>query len=1145
MNRLTPVGCRKRFAYNLLLWLTYCFGFGVAPAEPVESTLPSVTNIFQLRSAVTLQSGRICAYDLEGIILVVNSNSGALFFQDNSGTVVLELGLKGLELRPGQRVRLRGTNYVAYTYMGLSLGARPVIDADNLHSTIERSGELYLKAGYHPIRVVWFNQSGAYALNLAYAGPQITKQTIPTSTLFRTASTAEDGNVKPGLSYRFFEGDWERLPDFNSLVPQKIGNVSNFNVSVATRIDNAGLEFNGFLKLTNEGNYTFYLSSDDGAQMFLDDTSPEVSIIGTAPVPVPQPIAVSQPLSDGIDNPWARSEGTITYLSRHQNSVRFELTFGENQMQVEVLNTAGNVPWYLLNSRVRVTGILPDIKSIVGQKYAGLMIVAGWQDVSVLDVMPEQWSSFNKTTIGELSRRVAAGSNNIVCLQGRFHTDPATQALRFEDATGSATVQLLNALSVETNLDMDCLCQWSWQGTNLFLNEAIARESLHGPDKKINVARVLTTAMEVQRLTRDEAAHEYPVKIHGVITSVAPDFRSLLIQDFTRAVFVWTGDASPASLPQVGDYCELDGITRPADFSPIVLFSKAIVLWQGRMPQPIRPTRDQLISGSLDAQYVEIRGLIIGTHDTYMTLLTADGMLDLDVLSAPGEQWKSLLNSIVRVRGCLVANWNPTTHSVIIDSEVHLNIWNATFSVDSPPPIDPFAPDQVRAKDLMQFDVRFDTFRRVKVSGQIIHCSPDMDYLMDGQTGLRFQLAKPASFNPGDEVEVVGLVELGGASPILRQAIARKTGYRLLPDPRDFSINSLSNNYDSTLVSVNGTLVDIQNHGTQQTLELQVGMKSFIARLDYHKQRLPSAWLLGSRLKLTGTFSALDGDRLAGRDVNSFELLLNTPDDVEVIARPAWWTLRRLLVVTTGLLAGLTLAFAWIGLLRRQVERRTHQLRNEIGERERTEKLRAIELERARIARDLHDDLGSALTEISMMAMPRPGLNGLKTGSEIAAERLREIAEKSRSMVSALDGVVWVINPKNDTLSSLVEYLASYAEEFLGKAQVACRVELPQDYVERVIASEIRHEVMLVVREVFNNAVRHGRPNEVLLRLIIARENLEILIQDDGCGFNPIQARGNGLGNLKQRMSKLNGSCQIESTSGSGTSITLKLVLPK
>jgi len=819
--------------------------------------------------------------------------------------------------------------------------------------------------------------------------------------------------------------------------------------------------------------------------------------------------------------------------------VQFELSSGDNQMQAEVLCPQPEIPRYLINSSVRVRGICPDLKNAAGQGRAGAILVANWQDVRVLEVAPGQWSAFGSATIAELESKAPPNSGGLACLRGRLHFDPASQMLRFEDATGSASIELLGAAPVETNLNIECLSRWTREGSRLVLKEAVVRESADDREAKTNGLRVLTTAMQVQQLTRAEAEREYPVKIRGVVTSVSDDFKSFLIQDSSRAVFVWVGEHSPQDLPQTGDFCEIGGISRAADFSPIVLFSNAIVLWRGQMPQPVTSaTRDQLLSGSLDGQYVEIRGLVVAAHDTYVTLLTSDGILNWDVTTAPSENWAALRNAIIRARGGLRANWDPETHRVILDQPIHLE--TAAVSIDSPPPADLFEASKLTARDLMQFDVHFDTFRRVKVAGQIIHGCLDTYYLMDGTTGLRFRLFEPAAFDPGDQVEVVGLVELGGASPVLRQAVARKTGHQPLPQPRQLSLNSLSNNYDSTLVSAEGTLVDIQNQGAEQVLELQVGVKNFMARLRSPQPAAP-AWAVGSRLQLTGTFSALDGDRLTGRDVNSFELLLNTPADVRVIARPPWWTLGRLLAAVTCLLTGLAAAFVWITLLRRQVERRTQQLRREIGERERAEKMRAIEQERSRIARDLHDDLGSTLTEISMMATVSPGR---AVGSETAADRLREIAEKSRSMVSALDGVVWVVNSKNDTLSCLIEYLASYTEEFLAKAQIACRIELPKNYPERMIAAEIRHEVMLAVREALNNAVRHGRPKVVLLRQIIAGNSLEILVQDDGCGFNPARVKGNGLENLQERMTKLNGSCQIQCPPEGGAAVLLKLPLP-
>src|SRR5262249_54830799 len=125
---------------------------------------------------------------------------------------------------------------------------------------------------------------------------------------------------------------------------------------------------------------------------------------------------------------------------------------------------------------------------------------------------------------------------------------------------------------------------------------------------------------------------------------------------------------------------------------------------------------------------------------------------------------------------------------------------------------------------------------------------------------------------------------------------------------------------------------------------------------------------VGSRVALTGVYSGQGGNRTVGGEIGSFELLLNTAADLQILARPPFWTLGRLLGLVGALLGVLVVAVLWIRLLHHRVHERTSQLQKEIAERERAEHQRALAQERARIARDLHDDLGSSLTEITMLA---------------------------------------------------------------------------------------------------------------------------------------------------------------------------------
>lgn len=1126
---------------GLLLFLSCWAGFTAARARSFEPELPPATNVLELSHLISPNANRICAFDLQGTVLAANSNSGVLFFQDHSGAVVLNADLSGTKLRAGQTIRLSGTDYVAYTDVGLSLGATPVVNNDGLHSDREIQSTLFLKTGEHPIQVRYFNRTYTAQLNVSYSGPNMMKQLIPNDALRQIEPAS--GREHQGLRYRCFEGEWTRLPNYDRLTPVKAGIVPNFDIGVRSRQEYVGLDFKGLLKIPRDGNYTFYLTSDDGSQLFLDFLPPKIAVLGTGPLPPPTEVTPGQPLPDGQSPLWAEVNGTVTFLHKNEQGIEIELASDGNEMRVELLNATQDVPSYLLHCRLRVRGICPKVRNIHGQTCAGLIVGDGWQSVSILNVPQENWAAVKPQTLNDLTNAVASGhSNGIVRLHGKIHIAPTTHAVHFEDGTGCCPIEYLGINRFATGTTVDCLSRWSWNGTNLFLQGAIGRIPSDASDTNRNDVPVLTTALQVQQLKPDEARRKYPVELHGVITwtSLGNDSPSLVIQDVTRAVYVTLDVSRPIPDVHVGDFCKIDGFTLPGEFSPIVQLQNMIILSRGQMPRPVTPTREQLLNGSLDAQYVELRGMLTSVHDSYVTLLTSEGSFDINIAPGPEETWSKLVDAIIRVRGCFFADWNKQTRRVIVEHPIY-RIWAAKTSIDSMPPADLFQVDKVPGTELMRFDAKFDPFQWVKISGQIIHRGSDVYYMMDGVTGLRFQLAHAQDFAPGDEVEVVGLVELGGASPLLRQAVARKTGQASLPKPQPLSLDSANGQFDSTLVSLDGTLVDMKDRGTETVLEMQIGVKSFIARLP-SKRRPGQPWQIGSRLKLTGVFHALDESRATNGGVSSFELLLNSPADVQVLARPPWWTLGRLLTMAAVLVFGLALAGVWIALLRRQVERRTLQLRHEIGQREAAEKMRAVEQERSRIARDLHDDLGSELTEISMLASLRPGI---KTQPTTAMERLQGIAEKSRSMISALDGVVWVVNSKNDTLSSLVEYLASNAEEFLAKTGVGCRVEMPAIRVERKIPAEVRHDVLLAVREAFNNAVRHGHPEKVLLRFAISGDSLEILIQDDGCGFDVLKVSpGNGIANLHDRMRKVGGACRIESAPGKGTTITLKLPLP-
>ncbi|MEI7902214.1 MAG: two-component regulator propeller domain-containing protein, partial [bacterium] len=252
-------------------------------------------------------------------------------------------------------------------------------------------------------------------------------------------------------------------------------------------------------------------------------------------------------------------------------------------------------------------------------------------------------------------------------------------------------------------------------------------------------------------------------------------------------------------------------------------------------------------------------------------------------------------------------------------------------------------------------------------------------------------------------------------------------------------------------------------------------------------------------------------------------------------ALPYWWE------TAWFRMAGPLAAAGLVGVAVLVWLRRRHRLQIE-----RFEMLQATERERARIARDLHDDLGSTLTQIAYLGdtlLNRPGLAPDLAGD---IDRMRATAlDATRS----LDETVWAVDPGQDTLESLAGYLAGLAQQLLSDAQVGCRFDIPDTLPPLAVPSDVRHHLFLAVKEALHNIIRHARAKEVDIRLTVQPPDCQLVIADNGCGFETDAAGaraggGHGLGNIRRRLEAVGGRCEIRSQPGSGTEIELNWRLP-
>lgn len=241
-----------------------------------------------------------------------------------------------------------------------------------------------------------------------------------------------------------------------------------------------------------------------------------------------------------------------------------------------------------------------------------------------------------------------------------------------------------------------------------------------------------------------------------------------------------------------------------------------------------------------------------------------------------------------------------------------------------------------------------------------------------------------------------------------------------------------------------------------------------------------------------------------------------------MIRKPFW--------KTAGFIAGLLIFIALLvyvffrNILRRRLLRQQIEM----------EKRQAVEKERNRISRDMHDDMGSGLTKIAILSevakkqLPEP---------EKAKEQLEKISESSRELVDSLQDIIWVLNPKNDTLESLSAYIREYALKYFEPFAVKVAFVYPEQFSAMRLSEEKRRNVYLTVKESLNNIAKHAWCDNVIIEIEELTGKFEITIRDDGKGFEPDKVRlfANGLKNMQNRIEQIGGNYEVDSFPGKGT----------
>ena len=303
-------------------------------------------------------------------------------------------------------------------------------------------------------------------------------------------------------------------------------------------------------------------------------------------------------------------------------------------------------------------------------------------------------------------------------------------------------------------------------------------------------------------------------------------------------------------------------------------------------------------------------------------------------------------------------------------------------------------------------------------------------------------------------------------------------------------------------------------------------------QFKYMLEGLDTEWTTGGMRRVTYPFLPWGEYTFRVIACNSDGLWNEAGDSVRLVVLPFIWQ-------TWPFKAGCVIAgLVLMGGVVYLESRRRHRRKLDRIARE-----RELERERARIAQDIHDDLGVSLTRIGMLSESVAEDWDDRTR---AAASLGQIYSTARDLTRAMDEIVWAVNPRHDTLESLTNYIARFAHDFLSSAHIRCRLDVPLGVPDVVVRSEIRHNLFLAFKEALNNAMKHSGASEVRVSFQFAPDSITLIVADNGSGFDPEAlaspkgdrvVSGYGITGIRNRLEQVGGRVEMQSRKGEGTRV--------
>jgi signal transduction histidine kinase len=640
-------------------------------------------------------------------------------------------------------------------------------------------------------------------------------------------------------------------------------------------------------------------------------------------------------------------------------------------------------------------------------------------------------------------------------------------------------------------------------------------------------AAPLTHADQVRRLTAEQAAHEYPVRIRGVITedAPAPDF---FVNDSSAGIYV-EGSHSPVFEHHLGDLVEIEGVTGPGKFAPVIREQTLRVLGKDTLPKSKLYSFNDLADGQMDSQWVQVRGIVKSAaidrtswRETTLALRVASGSGEF-AARVPIQQEQDFSSWVGRevliegVCGSLFTSQRQLSGILFYVPRLSFIKMEALQREIPFSALLQFAPGAGR--------------QRVRVRGVVAYQQlGNALFLQSEGKGLRVLSQQDTPLQPGDMVEVFGTPVMGESAPILSGAIFRRIGHGAVPAPVSFNLDAPWEEYDGALVTTDATLLERKRQNSGLRLLLRSGDYLFEATAPSGMEERFFSIPLNSRVRATGICLVRSGGLWSVPQ--SFRLLLRSPADMVVLRAPSWWNLRHTLWLLGITVGALLIVLAWVVVLGGRLREQMAVIR---------QKLRsgAVLEERNRIARELHDTLEQELAGITMqLDLASDCFDQVPRVAREAIETARRMSR--HSMVEARRSV-WDLRCHLLENGDLVSALSEIVKPLAMQDKVEMTVKISGTPFR--LPAPVEMNLLRIGQEAVANAVKHGEPRHVTIGLQYAPDSVRLFVKDDGCGFAPEEALSTGhfgLLDMRERAQSIGCHLEIESASGCGTQLTVE-----